>query len=74
MFNYNKKKFCYFSNRKVKVIDYKNIELLKLYITECYKIIPSRITGTSAKYQRKLSLAIKIARYLSLLPYTDLHK
>ncbi len=74
MFNYNKRKYIYKSNKKVNNIDYKDIENLKLYITEYYKIIPSRITGISAKNQRKLALSIKIARYLSLLPYTDLHK
>ncbi len=75
MFKFNKsKKYCYFTKNKIKEIDYKNIDLLKKYITECNKIIPSRITGISSKYQRKLSVAIKRARYLALLPYTDLHK
>ncbi len=67
------KKNCYFILNKYKDIDYKDIDLLKKYITECNKIIPSRITGVSSKFQRKLSIAIKRARYLSLLPYTDLH-
>jgi small subunit ribosomal protein S18 len=48
--------------------------MLKNYITESGKIVPSRITGTSAKYQRQLARAIERARYMSLLPYTDLHK
>ncbi len=74
MFNYNnRKKFCNFKLKNIKDIDYKDINLLKSYITECSKIIPSRITGTSSKYQRKLSIAIKRARYLALLTYTDLH-
>ena len=55
-------------------VDYKDIELLKAYITETGKIVPARITGTKAKYQRQLANAIKKARYLSLLPYTDAHK
>ena len=54
-------------------IDYKDVNTLKNYITESGKIVPSRITGTSAKYQRQLARAIKRARYLALLPYTDLH-
>ncbi len=70
--NFYRKRNYNFYNKKF--IDYKNIDILKEYITECYKIIPGRITGVSCKYQRKLSKAIKIARYLSLLPYTDLHK
>ena len=55
-------------------IDYKDIEVLKQYISETGKIVPSRITGTKARYQRQLAKAIKRARYLSLLPYTDSHK
>ncbi|UDG80253.1 30S ribosomal protein S18 [Candidatus Annandia pinicola] len=69
----NRKKFCKFTIKKTNEIDYKDLETLKKYITDIGKIIPSRITGTKAKYQRKLSLAIKRARYLSLIPYTDRH-
>lgn len=69
----NRKKFCKFTIEKTNEIDYKDLETLKKYITDIGKIIPSRITGTKAKYQRKLSLAIKRARYLSLIPYTDRH-
>ncbi len=55
-------------------IDYKDLDLLSEYITETGKIVPSRITGTPAKYQRRLSTAIKQARYVALLPYCDAHK
>ncbi len=55
------------------VVDYKDIKTLLNYTTESGKIVPSRITGTSAKYQRELARAIKRARYLALIPYTDLH-
>lgn len=68
-----KKKFCRFSAEGFKEIDYKDAELLKSYITETGKIIPSRITGTSAKFQRMLATAIKRARFLALIPYTDQH-
>ena len=61
-------------DRGITEVDYKDLELLKAYITETGKIVPSRITGTKAKYQRQLSKAIKRARYLALLPYTDGHK
>lgn len=54
-------------------IDYKDLNTLKMYIMENGRIIPSRITGVSAKKQRQLAKAIKIARFLSLLPYTDKH-
>ncbi len=75
MYNYDKRrKFCKFKFSNIKDIDYKDVDLLKNYITECSKIIPGRITGVSAKFQRKLSIAIKRARYLALLTYTDLHK
>lgn len=75
MFKFNqRKKYCPFKGKKNNNIDYKNIDLLKNYITECNKIIPSRVTGVSVKYQRLISKAIKRARYLSLLSYTDLHK
>lgn len=71
---FRRRKFCRFSAEGVVQIDYKDIPLLKNYITESGKIVPSRITGTSAKYQRQLSTAIKRARFLALLPYTDSHK
>ncbi|MBO1925130.1 MULTISPECIES: 30S ribosomal protein S18 [Thiomicrorhabdus] len=71
---FGRKKFCRFTADGVKQIDYKDLDTLKAYITETGKIVPSRITGTSAKYQRQLSNAIKRARYLALLPYTDQHK
>ncbi len=54
-------------------IDYKNLDLLRQYIGETGKIVPSRITGTKARYQRQLSTAIKRARFLALLPYSDSH-
>lgn len=69
-----KPKFCQFTLKKVKKIDYKDILTLKKYINESCKIIPRRITGTKSKYQRQLSQAIKRARFLGLLPYTDKHK
>ncbi|MFW8590885.1 30S ribosomal protein S18 [Glaciecola sp. 2405UD65-10] len=71
---FRRRKFCRFSAEGIAQIDYKDISLLKNYITESGKIVPSRITGTSAKYQRQLSTAIKRARFLALLPYTDSHK
>jgi small subunit ribosomal protein S18 len=71
---FRRRKFCRFSAEGVDQIDYKDIAMLKNYITESGKIVPSRITGTSAKYQRQLSTAIKRARFLALLPYTDSHK
>jgi small subunit ribosomal protein S18 len=71
---FRRRKFCRFSAEGVAEIDYKDIATLKNYITESGKIVPSRITGTSAKYQRQLSTAIKRARFLALLPYTDSHK
>lgn len=68
-----KKKFCRFTAEGFTEIDYKDADLLKSYITETGKIIPSRITGTSAKFQRMLTVAIKKARFLALLPYSDQH-
>jgi small subunit ribosomal protein S18 len=70
---FRRRKFCKFTAEGIEEIDYKDINLLKQYITETGKIVPSRITGTKAKYQRQLSTAIKRARYLSLLPYCDAH-
>ena len=68
-----RKKFCRFTAEKIKTIDYKDVDLLKDFINENGKIIPARITGTKARYQRQLSDAIKRARFLALLPFTDLH-
>ena len=70
---FRRKRFCKFTSEGYKEIDYKDLEVLKDYITETGKIVPSRITGTKAKYQRQLSTAIKRARYIALLPYTDQH-
>lgn len=71
---FRRRKFCRFTAEDVKEIDYKDTLTLKNYITEAGKIVPSRITGTRAKYQRQLARAIKRARYLALLPYTDKHQ
>ncbi|MRH77562.1 30S ribosomal protein S18 [Spiribacter sp. C176] len=70
---FRRRKFCRFTAEGVKEIDYKDLNTLRQYVTETGKIVPSRITGTRAKYQRQLSTAIKRARYLALLPYTDSH-
>jgi len=70
---FRRRKFCRFSAEGVTQIDYKDLETLKAYISETGKIVPSRITGTKAKYQRQLASAIKRARFLALLPYTDSH-
>ncbi|GLS25365.1 30S ribosomal protein S18 [Marinibactrum halimedae] len=71
---FRRRKFCRFTAEGVKQIDYKDLDTLKAYITETGKIVPSRITGTQAKYQRQLATAIKRARYIALLPYTDSHE
>jgi small subunit ribosomal protein S18 len=65
------KKFCRFTRDNIKYIDYKDVKLLQRYVTEQGKIIPKRITGTSAKYQRQLALAIKRARHMALLPFVS---
>ena len=70
---FKRKKFCRFTAEKVEWIDYKDVELLKDFITETGKIIPARLTGTKAKYQRQLTESIKRARFLALLPFTDNH-
>ncbi|KJS05308.1 MAG: 30S ribosomal protein S18 [Gammaproteobacteria bacterium BRH_c0] len=69
-----RRKFCRFSQEGAPEIDYKDLETLKGYVSETGKIVPSRITGTKARYQRELAIAIKRARFLALLPYTDSHK
>ena len=71
---FRRRKFCRFTADGVKQIDYKDLETLKAYVTETVKIVPSRITGTKAKYQRQLATAVKRARFLALLPYSDSHE
>ncbi|HIE54460.1 MAG TPA: 30S ribosomal protein S18 [Chromatiaceae bacterium] len=71
---FRRRKYCRFTAEGITDIDYKDLNLLKQYVSESGKIVPSRITGTSAKYQRQLATAIKHARFLALLPYTDSHK
>jgi small subunit ribosomal protein S18 len=71
---FRRRKFCRFTAEGVKEIDYKDIEVLKEFVNENGKIMPARITGTKSGYQRQLGTAIKRAQFLSLLPYTDLHK
>jgi small subunit ribosomal protein S18 len=71
---FRRRRYCRFTAEKITDIDYKDLNLLKAYISENGTIVPSRITGTKAKYQRQLSTAIKRARYVALLPYTDKHE
>lgn len=70
---FKRKKFCRFTVEGIKKIDYKDIEILKDFISENGRIIPARITGTKSYYQRQLNTAIERARFLALLPYTDRH-
>ena len=70
---FRRRKYCRFTAEGVTEIDYKDLGTLKNYITETGKIVPSRITGTRSFYQRQLAEAVKRARFLALLPYTDQH-
>ncbi len=70
---FKRKKFCRFTVAKVEQVDYKDVYTLKDFVQENGKIMPARLTGTRAHYQRQVDTAIKRARYLALLPYTDLH-
>ena len=70
---FRRRKFCRFTADKIKEVDYKDIGILKDFINENGKIIPARITGTKARYQRQLGVAIKRARFLALIHFTDLH-
>ncbi|MBU0498771.1 MAG: 30S ribosomal protein S18 [Gammaproteobacteria bacterium] len=70
---FRRKRFCRFTAEGITEIDYKDLNLLKAYVGETGKIVPSRITGTKAKYQRQLVTAIKQARFLALLPFSDQH-
>ena len=71
---FRRRKFCRFTADGIKEIDYKDVNLLRQNITESGKIVPSRITGTKARFQRQLATAVKRARYLALIPYCDSHK
>ena len=70
---FRRRRYCRFTEEGIEEVDYKEIAILKDFITETGKIVPSRVTGTKAKYQRQLSTAIKRARYIALLPYSDRH-
>ncbi|MEQ1582196.1 MAG: 30S ribosomal protein S18 [Steroidobacteraceae bacterium] len=70
---FRRRRFCRFTAEKIVQIDYKDLGILKNYVTETGKIVPSRITGTKSHYQRQLAVAVKRARFLALLPYTDQH-
>ena len=70
---FRRKKYCRFTAEGITEIDYKDVALLKQNVSESGKIVPSRITGTKARYQRQLATAVKRARFLALLPYTDRH-
>ncbi|MGY3725417.1 small subunit ribosomal protein S18 [Granulicatella balaenopterae] len=67
-----RKKVCYFTANHIDYIDYKDVDLLKRYISEKGKILPRRVTGTCAKHQRALTVAIKRARIMGLLPFTTM--
>jgi small subunit ribosomal protein S18 len=71
---FRRKKFCKFLAEGITSVDYKDLSLLRQFVGETGKIVPSRITGTSAKYQRQVATAIKTARYLALIPYSDNHR
>lgn len=66
-----RRKVCFFTSNGITNIDYKDVDLLKKFVSERGKILPRRVTGTSAKYQRKLTVAIKRARTMALLPYVS---
>jgi|TARA_B100000745_G_scaffold116252_1_gene75095 small subunit ribosomal protein S18 len=70
---FKRKRYCRFTAEGVDEIDYKDLNTLKNYVSESGKIMPSRISGTKTRYQRQLSTAIKRARYLALIPYSDAH-
>lgn len=70
---FKRRKFCRFTAEKIVEVDYKDLNILKEFVSENGKLIPARITGTKSRYQRQLSTAVKRARFLALMPYTDLH-
>ncbi len=71
--HFKRRKYCKFTAEGIDHVDYKDLNLLRQFIGESGKIVPSRITGTGARYQRQLATAVKRARFLALLPYTDNH-
>lgn len=70
---FRRRKYCRFTAEGITEVDYKDVDMLKQFIGDTGKIVPSRITGTKANYQRQLATAVKRARFLALLPYTDNH-
>lgn len=70
---FRRKKYCRFTAEGITTVDYKDIDLLKNFITETGKLVPARVTGTKARYQRQLTTAVKRARFLALMPYCDQH-
>lgn len=70
---FRRRRYCKFTAEGIEEIDYKDLDLLKGYVSETGKIVPSRVTGTKARYQRQLAKAVKRARFLALMPYTDQH-
>ncbi|QMS85391.1 30S ribosomal protein S18 [Candidatus Xianfuyuplasma coldseepsis] len=68
-FRRRRKKRCYFTDNNVTYIDYKDVDLLKRFISDRGKILPRRVTGTKSNYQAELATAIKRARHMALLPY-----
>jgi small subunit ribosomal protein S18 len=71
--HFRRRKFCKFTADGIDEVDYKDLNLLKQFVGETGKIVPSRITGTKARYQRQLATAVDRARFLALLPYCDNH-
>ncbi len=74
VYHHRRRSFCRFTAEGISSIDYKDIDLIKDYITDSGKIVPSRLSGSKSRYQRQLTKAIKQARYLALLPYSDSHR
>lgn len=70
---HKRKRTCYFTSNNVDEVDYKDVAVLKEFISETGKIVPSWLTGTKTRYQRQLARAVKRARFLALLPYSDRH-
>ena len=71
---FKRKRFCRFTVANVEEVDYKDVDVLRDFIAENGKIIPARLTGTRAIYQRQVTTAIKRSRFLAMLPYSDQHR